>query len=50
MEEAREKIGDELEGLVEWKQSRDLKALSGRIVRLRIRIKDGDLYALRFRS
>ncbi len=50
MEEAREKIGDELEGLVEWKQSRDLKALSGKIVRLRIRIKDGDLYALRFRS
>ncbi len=49
LEDAREIIGDQIEGLAEWKGSSDLTPLTGKIIRLRIRPKDADLYALRFR-
>lgn len=40
--------GDELDAAVRWKQGSDLSALKGRPVRLRILLKDADLFALRF--
>lgn len=44
-----ELYGDELEAVVSWKQGPDLSSLAGRAVRLHVRLKDADLYALRFR-
>jgi hypothetical protein len=44
-----EMIGDQIDRVVVWKGGRDLGALAQRTVRLRFAIKDGDLYALRFR-
>jgi len=46
--EARELIGDEIEAPARWRAGSDLAALEGRPIRLRIRLKDADLYALRF--
>ena len=43
-------FGDEIERTVEWKKGPDLKALAGKPVRLRFRLKDGDLYSVRFSS
>jgi hypothetical protein len=42
-------FGDEVEGVVRWKGASDLSAQAGRPVRLRIVLKDADLYAFRFR-
>lgn len=47
--ESAEITGDEIEGTARWKAGSDLSALAGKPVRLRIRLKDADLYALRFR-
>lgn len=41
-------FGDELDATVRWKKGSDLAALKGQTVRLRIRLKDADLFALRF--
>lgn len=46
--EARELIGDEIEAPASWRAGSDLAPLEGRTIRLRIRLKDADLYALRF--
>jgi len=41
-------FGNEIAHGVTWRGSSDLSALAGRPVRLRVRIKDGDLYSIRF--
>ena len=40
--------GNEIEHEVLWRGSPDLGALAGRPVRLRVQIRDGDLYSIRF--
>lgn len=46
--EMPELYGDEFEAEVTWKKGSDLGLLQGKAVRLRISMKDADLYALRF--
>jgi hypothetical protein len=41
-------IGDRIEHLVRWKNSSDLSPLSGKPIRLRIRMKDVNLFSFRF--
>ncbi len=43
-----ELYGDEFEAAVAWKKGPDVSSLVGKPVRLRIVLKDADLYALRF--
>ncbi|HUE18074.1 MAG TPA: hypothetical protein VMR25_28220 [Planctomycetaceae bacterium] len=43
-----EVIGNEIERAVSWNGRNDIGALASQVVRLRIEIKDADLYALRF--
>ena len=40
--------GDAVDGVARWRERADLTDLVGRAVRLRIEVKDADLYALRF--
>lgn len=42
-------IGDQIDRIVTWKAGADLSALAGKAVRLRLWMKDADLYAIRFR-
>ena len=44
-----EVFGDSLERMVTWKGSPDVGPLAGRPVRLRVVMRDADLYSLRFR-
>ena len=44
-----EQIGDDLERVITWNGGREVGGLSGRPVRLRVVMKDADLYSLRFR-
>ncbi len=41
-------FGDELDATAKWKQGSSLAALKGQTVRMRVRLKDADLFALRF--
>jgi hypothetical protein len=41
-------FGDELDAVVKWKSGQDCSGLIGRSVRLRIVMRDADLYSLRF--
>jgi hypothetical protein len=43
-----ELFGDELSATVAWKSGSNLSALAGKVVRLRVVLRDADLYALRF--
>jgi hypothetical protein len=43
-----EVIGDEIERVVGWTGGSDVGGLAGRPVRLRIELKDADLFSLRF--
>ena len=43
-------FGDEIERVVSWDAGSDVSALAGRPVRLRVRLKDADLYSIRFRQ
>lgn len=43
-------FGDQIEGLVSWKENRDLSELSGRPIRMRVKLRDAELFAFRFRS
>ena len=44
-----ELYGDELAATAAWKKAgSDLSALAGKVVRLRVVLRDADLYALRF--
>lgn len=45
---SRQILGDKISGEVEWK-SGDLKALSGKTVRLRVEAKNSHLYSLQFK-
>jgi hypothetical protein len=49
LSESNEVIGNEIERVVSWKSGTDLSELAGKPVRLRVVMKDADLYALRFR-
>jgi hypothetical protein len=49
LEESVEVIGNEIERIVSWKKGDDVSRLANQAVRLRVVIKDADLYALRFR-
>ena len=46
--ECPEIIGDQIERVASWKGGNDLSALAGQPVRLRFRLKDADLYSIRF--
>lgn len=48
-EDCDEIIGDELAHKVTWKSNADLQFLAGKPVRLRVVMKDADLYAIQFR-
>ncbi len=41
-------IGDTLDYTVRWKGGTDVSSLAGRPVRLRVSLRDADLYSLRF--
>ena len=43
-------IGDEIERIVAWRAGSDLSSLSGQPIRLRLAMKDADLYSIRFRT
>jgi len=46
--EAKEIIGNEIRRVVSWNGNADLSALAGHPVRLRIHLRDADLYSLKF--
>ncbi|GAA5221869.1 hypothetical protein [Membranihabitans marinus] len=48
MEDCQEIIGNEISRIVSWKNSTDVSALVGKTIRLKISMKDADLYALKF--
>lgn len=48
MENCQEIIGNEIGRIVSWRDSPDLEALTGQVVRLKIHLKDADLYSLKF--
>jgi hypothetical protein len=48
--ESREIIGDEIARTVSWTSGANLKRLNGQAVRLRLVMRDADLYSLRFRD
>ena len=43
-----ELFGDELEATATWESGSSLASLQGKTIRLRVALKDADLYALRF--
>jgi hypothetical protein len=47
--EARPLTGDAVEGVIAWSSGSDLSSLRGRTVRLRIWLKNADLYSIQFR-
>jgi hypothetical protein len=49
LEESVELIGNEIDRTVSWKNGADVSKLAGQAVRLRVVMKDADLFALRFR-
>ncbi len=49
MEDSQQIIGNEIERVVLWKENADLQNLASKTVRLRIKMKDADLYSLRFK-
>ncbi|MEX2671742.1 MAG: hypothetical protein WD294_06495 [Phycisphaeraceae bacterium] len=48
--ECKEQIGNEVERVVSWNGGADVSELAGRPVRLRLVIKDADVYSFRFRA
>ena len=46
--DAVESIGDQLDRAVAWKSGKDVSRLAGQPVRLRVVLKDADLYSIRF--
>jgi hypothetical protein len=49
LEACVEMYGDEIEGVVRWQDGASVAALAGQAVRLRVSLRDADLYSLRFR-
>ena len=50
LDDCVEQIGNEIGRVVTWKGGADLSRLADRPVRLRVELKDADLYAFRFRE
>ncbi|HTN06176.1 hypothetical protein [Agriterribacter sp.] len=48
LNDSQEIIGNEIKRIVSWNGKEDVSALSGKIIRLKIYLKDADLYALKF--
>jgi hypothetical protein len=48
MDETTEIIGNEIKRIVQWKEQSDISKLAGRPIRLRIVMKDANLYAFKF--
>jgi hypothetical protein len=48
LSDCTEIIGDRIEHLVRWKNSSDLSSLSGKPIRMQIRMKDANLFSFRF--
>jgi hypothetical protein len=48
LEDCPEMFGDSLDRTVTWKDSSDVGQLAGKAVRLRIQLRDADLYSLKF--
>lgn len=49
LEDSREIIGDQIARTVAWTGGSSVKSLAGKTVRLRVVLKDADLFSLRFR-
>jgi hypothetical protein len=49
LEDADLLIGDEVERVMSWQGQTDLSRLAGQAVRLRVQLKDADVYSFRFR-
>ena len=49
LEDSQTIIGNEIERIVSWKNGANLKELTGKPVRLRIVMKDADLFSIRFK-
>jgi len=49
LEDSREIIGDQISRIVSWKCGSSVADLAGKTVRLRVVLKDADLFAIRFR-
>jgi len=43
-----ERYGDEIEGVMRWKNGPDVGALAGKPVQLRFVLKDADIYSMQF--
>lgn len=48
IDNAIESIGNYIDRIIKWKNINDLSSLEGKIVRLKIELKDANLYSLRF--
>ena len=48
VENSIESIGNFIDRIIKWKNINDLSSLEGKIVRLKIELKDANLYSLRF--
>ena len=49
LEDSQAIIGNEISRIVRWKDSPELQNIIGKTVRLRVQMKDADLYSIRFR-
>jgi hypothetical protein len=49
LEDCKTIVCDEIERVVEWERGSDVSELSGQTIRLRFKMRDADLYALRFK-
>ena len=47
--DCQEQIGNEIDRVVSWKKGSDVSSLAGKPVRLRLVLKDADVFSLRFR-
>ena len=43
-------FGDQVEGIVRWRQGEEVGSLAGRPIRLRLWLRDAHLYSFRFRE
>ncbi|MEZ6047619.1 MAG: hypothetical protein R3C11_18975 [Planctomycetaceae bacterium] len=43
-------IGNEIDRVVRWKSGTDVSSLAGKPVRLHFKMKDADLYSLKFEN
>ena len=48
VENSIESIGNFIDRIIKWKNINDLSSLEGKIVRLKIELRDANLYSLRF--